>query len=340
MDNELKQILWVEGNSLIHRDFQKEALSYGLQLVPFDCWDDAYKSLRNDFSRWAAIIMQPKSKLHVGSLKKVMQFLPQAFSDINVISAIKGKSLPWYILTDIDEKEFVDLVLECRLVWDRGWPNKYYDSSVREERLMLFKRIKAQTQVNEKLMVRTGQYKNVFDALDYLYGYQLSSKVGEIMEDLLVSTCFGKAGISNFGCVRNVLEYLFHSMVKNGLLPKNLKNTSNKMNVAGCSKLLSGFNVDTDYYHFKVIDSIINEIMSRNIYNILRLVNAGSHADIGNDSIVLDNYLNSVGTNNLINSCALQLCDVILWYEQIIKNTQKQKDEHRKVFQWWSETKV
>ena len=41
MNNELKQILWVEGNGLIHRDFQEEALSFGLQLVPYDCWDDA-----------------------------------------------------------------------------------------------------------------------------------------------------------------------------------------------------------------------------------------------------------------------------------------------------------
>ena len=45
MNNELKQILWVEGNGLIHRDFQEEALSFGLQLVPYDCWDDAYKAL-------------------------------------------------------------------------------------------------------------------------------------------------------------------------------------------------------------------------------------------------------------------------------------------------------
>ena len=75
MNNELKQILWVEGNGLIHRDFQEEALSFGLQLVPYDCWDDAYKALSDNFTRWAAIIMQPKSKLHAGSLRRVMQFL-------------------------------------------------------------------------------------------------------------------------------------------------------------------------------------------------------------------------------------------------------------------------
>lgn len=91
MDNELKQILWVEGNSLIHRDFQKEALSYGLQLVPFDCWDDAYKSLRNDFSRWAAIIMQPKSKLHVGSLRKVMQFCLRLFLILMLLAQLRAK---------------------------------------------------------------------------------------------------------------------------------------------------------------------------------------------------------------------------------------------------------
>lgn len=337
MNNELKQILWVEGNGLIHRDFQEEALSFGLQLVPYDCWDDAYKALNDNFTRWAAIIMQPKSKLHAGSLRRVMQFLPQAFSDINVLCAIKGKILPWYILTDIKEEEFSDLVLESRTAWDSGWPNKYYDSSVREDRLMLFKRIKEQTQLSEKQMVRTGQYKNVFCALNYLYGHQLNIQVGEILEDLLVSACFGSPSIYNIGHIRKVIEYLFYSMVKNNLLPLNLKNVNNKMNLEGYSRLLSALDVDCNGIHYKVIIPIINKVMAKNIHNLLQLGNSGSHAANDSNSKDLDEYLQKVGTNNLLNSCALQLCDVILWYEQIIKDTQKQMEQRGKVFQWWSE---
>lgn len=340
MNNELKQILWVEGNGMIHRDFQKEASSYGLQLIPYDCWDDAYKALCDDFSRWAAIILQPKSKLHAGSMRRVMQFLPQAFSDINVLGTIKGKILPWYILTDINESNFSELVLESRNTWDSGWPNKYYDSSITEERHMLFKRIKDQTQLNEKQMIRTGQYKNVFNALNYLYQYHLHYKVGEIIEEMLVSTCFGNVSFSDISIVRDVIEYLFHSMVMNNLLPSKIRNVHNKMNIGDCSKLLSGIDVTNNNIHYKVIEPIINRIMANNIYSLLKLGNSGKHAENTPESIELNNYLRSIGTNNLLNSCALQLCDIILWYEQTIKNAQKQIEQHGKVLQWWAENQV
>lgn len=88
-------------------------------------------------------------------------------------------------------------------------------------------------------MVRTGQYKNVFSALNYLYGHHLNIQVGEILEDLLVSACFGSPSIYNIGHIRKVIEYLFYSMVKNNLLPLNLKNVNNKMNLEGYSRLLS-----------------------------------------------------------------------------------------------------
>lgn len=339
INNKLKQILWVEGNGMIHRDFQEEALSYGLQLIPYDCWDDAYNALHNDFSRWAAIIMQPKSKLHAGSMRRVMQFLPQAFSDINVLCAIKGRILPWYLLTDINEKDFLDLVLESRNAWDSGWPNKYYDSSIPEERLILFKRIKDQTQLNEKQMVKTGQYRNVFEALNYLYGHQLNSNIGEIIEDMLVSTCFGNANRYDIGTVREVIEYMFYSMVKNNLLPETLKNATGRINIGYCSKLLSGLDVVNNNVHYHVIVPIINKIMANNIYNMLKLGNSGKHAANESDSKELNNYLRTIGTNNLLNSCALQLCDIILWYEQTIKKAQEQIDHQGKVLQWWSETK-
>lgn len=340
MNNELKQILWVEGNCMIHSNYQQEASEYGLNLVSYDCWDDAYQALCDDFLKWSAIIMQPKSKLHPGSIRKVTQFLPQAFSDINVLCATKGKTLPWYLLTDIHGSEFCDMVLEARQTWDIGWPNKYYNSSIDEERLMLFKRIKEQSQLNERLQIKTGQYKKVFDALEFLYGHHLNSKIGKIIEDLLVSTCFGNGDTSDLGVLRDVLEYIFHSMVMNDLLPKDLKNVNNRINNNSCSRMLGGMDVDNCSSHYRVILPIMNKMMSRNLYNLLKLGNCGSHATNDEDNRYLDEYLQEIGTNNLLNSCALQLCDIILWYEKIVRDAQKQIAERGKVIEWWKADQV
>jgi len=117
-------------------------------------------------------------------------------------------------------------------------------------------------------------------------------------------------------------------------------NVHNKMNIGDCSKLLSGIDVTNNNIHYKVIEPIINRIMANNIYNLLKLGNSSKHAENTPESIELNKYLRSIGTNNLLNSCALQLCDIILWYEQTIKNTQKQIEQHGKVLQWWTENQV
>lgn len=333
--NQFKQILWIEGDTLIHRYYEEEALDYELNLVTCDCWDDAYKELVKDFERWSAIIMQPKSKLHNGSLRNVHQFLPKAFSDINVLCATKGKTIPWYILTDIDKSEFVDMILDSREKWDFTWTKKYYDSSIEEERRFLFKRIKEQTRQNERLQVKSGHYKDVFDALEYLYDYYLNRKVGEIIEEMLVSICFGGGYKNGLGSVRDILEYIFTSMVKNEILPSDLLNISKKINNNACCRLLAGLDTICGNKTYKVISPIMNGIMSQNVHNILNLGNSSKHAITNEKSVQLDEYIDSVGTNNLINSCALQLCDVIIWYKNIIKESQDQITQYGRVFQWW-----
>ena len=339
MSNELKQILWVTGKNIENRDFQEEALHFGLELTICDCWDDAFHVLHEDFTKWSAIILQPKSKLHGGSMKNVMQFLPQAFADINVLCATKGKTLPWYLLTDIDESEFVDIVLESRGKWDNAWPKPYYDSSIEEERLMLFKRIKDQTQLNERLQVKTGQYKKVFDALEYLYGHSLNPRTGEIIEDLLVSICFGNNGNMKFGVLREVIENIFHSMIANHLMPY-LINVSNRLNNNACSRLLSNMDVTTNGVHYKASFPIMNKMMASNLFRLLTLGNSGSHAAYDDDTRQLEEYIKDSTTNYLLNSCALQLCDIIIWYEGVVKDADKQMLEHGKIVQWWKQDQV
>lgn len=331
-NNTLKQVLWVEEKQLIHRAYQQEAEAYGLQLVPFNCWDDAYQALKSNFEQWSAIILQPRSKVDAGSYPNPKQFLPQAFSDINVICALKNKKLPWYLLTKINPTEFQDLVLKGRKEFDEGWDQCYYNSDDEEERKFLFERIKNQTQHSERLQIRSGQFKSVIDALLYLENYNLSSRVRVMLEDVLVSVTFGTANYHKIGETRLILEYLFNSMISNGLLPKDMPNASNNMNNNSCCRLLSGLPVTKQgNMNYVMKYPIMNKIMARNLYNILNLGNSDQHAAITKDAKDLIDYTNEVGSNKLLYSITLQLCDVFLWYEKIIRKIQ----EIGPIPQWW-----
>jgi DNA-binding NtrC family response regulator len=57
MNENLIQVLWVEDDPNITRTYPLEAARYGLQLVPFSCWEDAEKALVSEFERWSAIVL-------------------------------------------------------------------------------------------------------------------------------------------------------------------------------------------------------------------------------------------------------------------------------------------
>lgn len=338
MSNINKRVLWVEENILITLDFQNKAKDFGLDLIIFNCWDDAYNSLKSNFDEWAAIILQPKSKLHPGSYRNIKQFLPQAFSDINVLCSIKGKQLPWYLLSDSDSNEFKDMILESRINFDKDWPQGYYDLTDPEQVQHLFLRIKQYTQLAERHQVRTGQYKNVYDALDYLEYHQLDSKVRGLIEDLLVSLCFGSNTSSEIGDIRVILEYIFHSMVKNNVLPENLTNVMGNLNINACSRLLSGRETTNNGIKYGFSMRIMSKVMSQNIFNMLDVSKIEHHATTDVNDEELSIYLKRVGTKNLLHSYAIQICDVIIWYYKLLRDVESLPSGKMPI--WWTETQV
>lgn len=338
MSNSLEPVLWVEENILMTLDLQNKAKEYGLDLRTYNCWDDAISALKSDFDEWSAIILQPKSKVHHGSYRNIKQFLPQAFADISVICSLKGRRLPWYLLTESNPDEFKDMILESRKDFDEDWPQGYYDIQDEEQVKYLFTRIKQYTQLAERHQVRTGQYKNVYDALNYLEYHNLDSKVRGLLEDMLVSLSFGSSTQSDIGNIRVILEYIFHSMVKNGVLPNNLTNVMGKLNVNACSRILSGKETTNNGITYNCRINIMSQVMSGNIYSMLSVSKAEHHANTEEDGQELEIYLNSVRTKNLMHSYAIQLCDVLIWYYRLLKEVENMPNGVMPV--WWTETQV
>lgn len=338
MSENLKSVLWVEENILRTLDLKNKAKEYGLNLIVYNCWDDAFAALSSNFDEWSAIILQPNSKLHPGSYCNIMQFLPQAFTDIAVLCSVKGKCLPWYLLTESEPHDFKDMVLESRTDFDGGWLQGYYDIESEEQVNYLFTRIKQYTQQSERHQVRIGQYKNVYTALEYLEYHHLNSKVRGLIEDMLISLCFGSNTPSGIGDIRIIIEYLFHSMVKNNILPHNLTNTMGKLNINACTRILSGMETTVDDIKYSCTTSIMSKIMSNNIYSMLNTSKTEHHANTEASGQELDLYLYQVGTKNLLHSYAIQLCDIIIWYHKLLKSVEEMPNGEMPI--WWTESQI
>lgn len=131
MDTNLIQVLWVEDDPDNIQFYPIEASRYGLELVPFYCWEEAEKALVSDFKRWSAIILDAKCKYKKGDHDNAPRFLMHALSSITKICAEHKRVIPWYVLSGGSEEELNDLILEDREEWDGDWKEKKYYSKNR-----------------------------------------------------------------------------------------------------------------------------------------------------------------------------------------------------------------
>ena len=87
MNTNLIQVLWVEDDPDNTQIYPIEASRYGLELVSFNCWEEAEKALVSDFKRWSAIILDAKCKYKKGDHDNAQRFLVHVLSSITRICA-------------------------------------------------------------------------------------------------------------------------------------------------------------------------------------------------------------------------------------------------------------
>ena len=317
------QVLWIEDDPRCTENYPLEAAICGLQLCPVSCWDEAIHELKSDFDRWAAIILDAKCKQHKESKDNAAQFLIHALGDIKEICASNGRRIPWYILSGGSENELNDLIHDDRLAWDADWQRKYYDKNT--DREILYHRIRYHVSQVKFLQIRSVLYRNVFDAIKDI---GLDEEVEKIMEDLLLPIHFHTTESKDYNnrllYVRTCLEYVFRSMIENGILPKEkIIGPKGEVNVSWCSKILAGEDIESK--GMKIIISrkiIIPALLKDHIKEMLFAVGAYVHSkdDAAEYSRRTKEYLNMVDNSTyLTGSFALQLCDLLLWYKNYKK---------------------
>lgn len=332
-NSEYIQVMWVEDDPEVIYTYPEEAKEYGIELVHFPCWDDAETALKRDYDRWAAIILDAKCKHHQDSLDNAPRFLINATNAITKICHGQ-RFIPWYILSGQAETDIKELIPETRLEWDGDWKKPFYDKNT--DRDLLFSRVKyAARKTRSADMKIHVMYKEVFDAIEEL---GIDVDADNYLSDLLAELHFPELDDKDFNDkykkVRQIVELIFRSMIEKGLLPPQ-----KKINLKCSNMILSGMNVswgkgDNTTLVVEVAKTVLPKIVQDNLIHMIHTAGSDVHTESVNDEDTkhLQEYQRMIGnTSYLLKSYALQLCDIILWYKNYIR---EHNDEEINALNW------
>lgn len=337
MNGKFIQVLWVEDDPQITQTYPLEAAQYGIQLVPFSCWEDAEKALITEFKRWSAIVLDAKCKYKRDSHDNAAVFLTLAIHAIDTICAQRHRILPWYVLSGGSEEELNDLIIDSREEWDGDWKSKKYYSKA-TDRDMLFHRIPYHAKVSPEMQIRLVYYPDVFKAIR---NTQLDTDVEVYMEELLlpIHACnySGKEYNDNMTKIRKCLELVFQSMAEHGILPNKSKDGRYVMhdlltdkrggiNNTWCSLILSGKEIKQGEKVSITSKNILPNVLKDSFQRLIEISAAYEHAENKNvtdeqkaNSRHTEKFLDSIGNAPyLLRGLTMELCNIILWYDSYL----------------------
>ena len=343
-DYDLIQVLWVEDDPGVTETYPLKAESFGLELVPYPCWDDAKVALEKEYDRWAAIILDAKCKQHRDSTDNAVRFLGEALKDIAISSKEKGRVIPWYVLTGGAESEVSDSITDDRLKWDAEWTEtnhkKYYSKNVDNE--ALFERIKSHSQKSPRIQIRE-MYRDAFKQLSKLNNKEVSEDISMILEAMHFPIVYPNFTPRLFyNPMRKALECVFRLAGSVGIIPEAFFAGGN-VNLNQCFMFLIGRDAEKIGYRYgttgeKIAPRHIHDMMSL----IINLGNSNSHSTEPSHPTELcekeiqkyDNHIKSIGGDSklLIFSIALQFCEIVRWMNQYVTKHPNKEDNKSKCF--------
>lgn len=353
MDQNFIQVLWVEDDPQITLTYPLEAAHYGIQLVPFSCWEDAEIALKTDFKRWSAIVLDAKCKYKRDSHDNAAKFLTQAIHSIGTICTKYNRILPWYILSGGSEDELNDLIIDSREEWDGDWNQKKYYSKT-TDREMLFRRIPYHAKISPEMQVRLVYYPDVFNAIKRA---KLDEDLEIYMEELLLPIhtldYMNKEYNKNMTYIRKCIEIIFHSMAEYGILPNKkrkeklvlhdiLCDKRGKINLTWCSLIISGHDIpdkNKENIKIKSLKNILPNVLKDSFHRLIEISASYEHAI--NKDATEEQHANSRQTSEFLNSIdnvpyllcgmVMELCNIILWYANYLN---EHRDEEINALNW------
>lgn len=339
------KVLWVDDQNLdedneltdFYEGWQLKAGNYNIELVPFDNWEDAEESLKKDFDEYSAIILDANCKIHKEDIEQE-EFITAILPSLSIIFGAKQRVLPWYLLSAGTMSNFDQIVSGARYQHSKHeeeWGNMLYlkdaDENNDQSPSKLFENI---VRVAKDLATNVVLYRH-YDTFSYLgYGKTIDARARKLMLRMLSALYYPEENIKYEYAgnpLRKVLEHLFWTALKHGLLPEECteeEKGKKRIAVQLASLFMAGANVKFKKDGKDGIvrwgkaptsknandgESIFTQDIATIVNNIRIFTNEDSHTSEDEPWYIEEER------KDIFFGFVLQMCHVIRWFGQYVE---------------------
>lgn len=322
------KVLWVDDEDEIVEGTKQDADEYGIKLDHYSNWQDAEVALKSNFEDYTAIILDAYCKIKPSEdIKDV--FISAVLPSLARICGEKKKFIPWYILSagtmdnfsrTIEGAEYQHQTEEWgKMLYKKDVPNDDPDNS-----RFLYENIRVigDSQINNVVLFR---HRDVFSYMGE--GKLLDKRARKIMLDILGALYYPEDN-SNFefagNPLRKVMEYVFRSANKIGLLPQECIERDDQINLLEANRYMSGKNTRHSHLRYGLAgtgpegiggDTIFPEFLGHITKGIIEFGSKDSHTNEAFPYTIDDKDLSlTENEKELFFSYVLQLCHVVKFF--------------------------
>lgn len=300
-------ILWIDDE---HDDeallpFILQAEQQGILLEGYGSFKEGFKALEANINFYDVILLDALFFEDENSETPNPAGLGSAIQKINELR--NKKSFPYFVLSGQTHfTEVTNPILEA-------FKLRCYNKKNPEDVIELLQNIKAEADTQLELQIKH-ENQTLFEVLKQ---YPNSSR------DTFISIFKGLKGLNNqfddqlyFTQLRIILETMFRMANAIGLLHDEcVQVNGSQVNLTESSLFLSG----QDTNHLKIRCSVTHfpKLIANNVKNIIHTTGAASHTSVVDitENIHIQAYRKGLNTPYLLYSLALQLMDVLIWFD-------------------------
>lgn len=305
-------ILWIddEYNDEALLPFILQAEQHDVILDGYGSFKEGFSALQANINHYDVILLDALFFEDETSETPNPAGLGSAIKKINEL--ISQKAFPYFVLSG--QTHFTDVTNPILEAFQIRCYNKKNPDDVKE----LLNNIKVEADAQIDLQIKHENHL-IFEILQ---GYPKEAR------DIFLSVLKGLKGLNNgfsdelyFTPLRKILETLFRRANAAGLLhDKCVQVNGSNVNLTESFLFLSGY--DTKYLKVRCSRTHFPKIISNNVEKIIHTTGAASHTSVVDvaKNIHIQAYRNNVNTPYLVYSLALQLMDVLIWFDGYIKD--------------------
>ena len=324
MEDTIYKVLWIDDQPEIVQGYQLLAGLRNIQLIHFENWKDAQSTLDKEFGELTAIILDANCKWDTSELAPSEMFLGNVLTSLMQLFGDRHREIPWYILsagtmTNFDTITNVLIGRERRAREAEWGATVYFKDKIAEQKAEnpLFDNIikAGQSQSNNIVLYR---HRDTFKYMGE--GALMSDAARKILLKALAALYYPEENLGfEFAGnpLRKVLEYMFRSANRQGLLPDEFFDKNGNPVLWDSMQYMSGMEPSNIKFRYGAEgETIFPKRQNLLILNILNFVNEDSHTGKDEDAP----YIIDAESKDLFFGFLFQLLHVIKFYGQFAES--------------------